>query len=139
MLEAGPSQANAHTYFSLVGQAAFFQAKGSKFAVGEIISCPNNNRTLDTASIYQNNKQEIVLAGGTNITEKANMVIPLFGPLDQDLTPFLTSKVFDLLITYNFRKVNSIADDLNYAKCLAYYFQYLIKQKQTTHVKEQLD
>ena len=54
------------------------------------------------------NSWELKLSKGNNEFEIVNAVLPLFDEKDADLKPFITSKLYSILMTFNVIKKKNI-------------------------------
>lgn len=66
----------------------------------EVKNIAKHHKILDTVSIQQNNN-EMKLKVGMDDEEIVNAVLPLFDEKDYDLQPYINSKIFHLLMTFN--------------------------------------
>ena len=70
------------------------------FIFAKILEIAKHHKTIDTVSIQQNGN-ELNLSLGLNDKEKINACIPLFSSADIDLRPFIRTKLYNILMTFN--------------------------------------
>lgn len=91
--------------FPMIGQTLMVKRNNASminpFAIS-VINLPKINNTCDTVSLVSKGN-EMVISIGNNEEEKFNCILPLFEgtEADQELKPYLRSKIFHLLMTFN--------------------------------------
>ncbi|KRX02821.1 hypothetical protein PPERSA_04024 [Pseudocohnilembus persalinus] len=66
-----------------------------------VSSVARHHKVVDSTALLGNQNNELVLKTGNNEEETINAVIPLFGEKDADLKQILTSKLYQILMTFN--------------------------------------
>ena len=98
-----PSQYDLVETLPLVGHAIkIHRSEGSMINpwLIQVKEIAKHHKILDTVSIQQNNN-EMILKVGLDDEEKVNAVLPLFDEKDYDIKPYINSKIYHLLMTFN--------------------------------------
>ena len=96
----------------------------------QVVYIARHNKVIDTVSIQQNGN-ELKLKVGGDEEEIINAVLPLYNEKDYDLKPFLNSKLFHLLMTFNLlQNVDTLFENA-YSAALGAALIYLLDQKKS--------
>jgi len=90
----------------------------------EVLSVARHHSTVDTVSIYADANKTLNLNTGDGDIEKINAVLPLF--TDEDMIPFIRSRFFNLLMTFNMLHNVDCCYDTSHSALAANVFLYLI-------------
>lgn len=98
-----PSQYDLVETLPLVGHSIQVKrSEGSRINpyLIKVIDIAKHHKILDTVSIQQNDN-EMKLKVGLDEEETVNAILPLFDEKDYDLKPYINSKIYHLLMTFN--------------------------------------
>lgn len=96
----------------------------------QVVYIARHNKVVDTVSIQQNGNQLKLKVGGDE-EELINAVLPLYDEKDYDLKPFLNSRLFHLLMTFNLlQNVDTLYENA-YSAALGAALIYLLDQKES--------
>lgn len=85
------------------------------------------------------NQWELKLSKGNNEFEVVNAVLPLFDEKDQDLKPFITSKIYSILMTFNVMQNADTCFENSYLALLSNTLMYLMTQNDSEWRNELID
>ena len=123
-----PSQYDLVETLPLVGHSIhIYRCDGSMINpwLIQVKSIAKHHKILDTVSIQQNGN-EMKLKVGLDDEEIVNAVLPLFDEKDSDLQPYINSKIFHLLMTFNvMQNVDTLYENA-YSALLAAATVYLL-------------
>lgn len=99
---------------------------------------PRHHQVIDTLSLLSN-QWELKLSKGNNEFEVVNAVLPLFDEKDQDLKPFITSKIYSILMTFNVMQNADTCFENSYLALLSNTLMYLMTQNDSEWRNELID
>ncbi len=86
-----------------------------------------HHKVVDTLSIQQNNNELTLNAGGED-KEVVNAVLPLFDESDADMKELITSRLYQILMTFNVMQNADTIFENSYFALMCNTFLYLISQ-----------
>ncbi|KRX01173.1 hypothetical protein PPERSA_08274 [Pseudocohnilembus persalinus] len=93
----------------------------------EIIEMARHHKVVDLISIQESYDKVQRFKIGDGEYETINSVIPLFGKKDKDLQPFITSKLFSMLMTFNVMGNIDTSGEMRYQIKYILHFKQLMK------------
>jgi hypothetical protein len=130
-LENCSSQFDLVNVLPLVGEGLFIKRFDGGLVnpwLVEVASMARLHSTVDTISIYSKADKQLELKIGQDEIEKINVVLPLFGEKDLDLAPFLRTRLFNILMTFNLLQNVDCCFDTSHAALSANTLLYLVNQ-----------